>query len=63
MLLKFKDDKNDTFYNWIKISNEEVKNCIVDICFLFDNIEKSEYQAVVKKYKDTFHKIQKIFNF
>lgn len=63
MLLKFKDDKNENFYNWIKVSNEEVKNCIVDICFLFDNIEQSEYQAVVKKYKDTFHKIQKIFNF
>lgn len=62
MVLKFKNAKNENFYNYIKVSNEDIKNCIIDICFVFENIDTSEYQAVVKKHKDTYIKIKKLLN-
>ena len=47
----------------IKIKESEIKDCLIDICFLVDNIENSIYPAVIKKYKKISNEIKKaVFN-
>lgn len=48
---------------FIKIKESEIKDCLIDICFLIDNIENSIYPAVNKKYKKLSNEIKKaVFN-
>ncbi len=48
---------------YIKIKESEIKECLIDICFLIDNIDNSIYPAVNKKYKKISYEIKKsIFN-
>ena len=48
---------------YIKIKESEIKECLIDICFLIDNIENSIYPAVNKKYKKIASEIKKaVFN-
>ena len=49
--------------NHIKIKESEIKECLIDICFLIDNIDNSIYPAVNKKYKKIASEIKKaVFN-
>ena len=49
--------------NHIKIKENEIKECLIDICFLIENIDKSIYPAVNKKYKKISSEIKKaVFN-
>ena len=49
--------------NNIKIKEKEIKECLIDICFLIDNIDNSIYPAVNKKYKKIPSEIKKaVFN-
>ena len=51
MIKKFFDDINlKTFLKDTKISQDDVINCLIDICFLIENIEDSCYHAVTKKH-------------
>ena len=48
---------------YIKIKENEIKDCLIDICFLIDNIDNSIYPAVNKKYKKISSEIKKaVFN-
>ena len=48
---------------YIKIKENEIKDCLIDICFLIDNIDNSIYPAVNKKYKKISYEIKKaVFN-
>ncbi len=48
---------------YIKIKDNDIKECLIDICFLIDNIENSIYPAVNKKYKKIAPEIKKaVFN-
>ena len=48
---------------YIKIKENEIKECLIDICFLIDNIDNSIYPAVNKKYKNIANEIKKsVFN-
>ena len=48
---------------YIKIKENEIKECLIDICFLIDNIDNSIYPAVNKKYKNIGSEIKKsVFN-
>ena len=48
---------------YIKIKEIELKECLIDICFLIDNIDNSIYPAVNKKYKNIANEIKKsVFN-
>ena len=44
---------------YIKIKENEIKECLIDICFLIDNIENSIYPAVNKKYKKIASEIKR----
>jgi cyclin B len=48
---------------YIKIKENEIKECLIDVCFLIDNIDNSIYPAVNKKYKNIANEIKKsVFN-
>ena len=48
---------------YIKIKENEIKDCLIDICFLIDNIDNSIYPSVNKKYKKISYEIKKaVFN-
>lgn len=51
MLLKLNGEIPEAFYDFVHISFEDLKQCLVDMCYLLLNIEESQYNAVVKKYK------------
>ena len=44
---------------YIKVKENEIKECLIDICFLIDNIDNSIYPAVNKKYKKIAYEIKK----
>ena len=51
MIKKIFDNVNlNSFLKDTKISQDDVINCLVDICFLIENIEDSCYHAVTKKH-------------
>lgn len=58
MLLKFNGDIPEAFYDCIHISFEDLKKCLIDICYLISSIESSQYNAVVKKYKSISNMIK-----
>ena len=41
---------NNKYFNNNNISTVNIRNCIVDICILFDNIVKTDYQSAKGKY-------------
>ena len=43
---------------YIKVKENEIKECLIDICFLIDNIDNSIYPAVNKKYKKIAYEIK-----
>jgi hypothetical protein len=51
MIKKLFEDVNlKNFLKDTKINYDDVINCLIDICFLIDNIENSCYHAVTKKH-------------
>ena len=55
-----KDLKIEKFLENTKINLEELKNCLIDICFLLENIQASCYHAVTKKHNKILGDFQKI---
>ena len=48
---------------YIKIKENEIKDCLIDICFLIYNINGSIYPAILKKYKNISYELKnKVFN-
>ena len=46
--------------NYIKVSENEIKECLMDICFLIEYIDGSIYPAVNKKHKGVCNEIKKL---
>ena len=63
MCLKFMGDNLDNFWKNVKVNCEDVKNCVLDICFILDNVENSDYPAVVKKRKEEIKKVHELLGF
>ena len=63
MCLKFMGDSLENFWKNVKMNSEDVKNCVLDICFILDNVENSEYPAVVKKRKEEIKKVHELLGF
>lgn len=59
MVLKLQGGIPNEFFERIQLPFENIKTCIVDICFLIDNIENSIFTAVVQKYKNISYTIKK----
>ena len=47
---------NNKYFNNNNISTVNIRNCIVDICILFDNIVKTDYQSAKGKYSQDKYK-------
>lgn len=62
MICKFKGQSNDNFFDYISIPKDTILKCIMDICFLIEYIDQSEYTAVVKKHSESLNRIKKIFS-
>jgi hypothetical protein len=56
-------DSLENFWKNVKMNSEDVKNCVLDICFILDNVENSEYPAVVKKRKEEIKKVHELLGF
>ena len=53
----------DFMGKFVKIKEDEIKNCLIDICFLLFYIDNSIYTAVDKKFKKIANEIKyKVFN-
>ena len=60
VLKLFQEETFEMFMNnKIKISEKEIIDCLVDICFLIEFIDGSIYPSINKKYKDICHDIKK----
>ena len=47
----YNQNLKDFLGNNIKIHEKEIQNCLIDICFLIYNIDKSIYNSINKKFK------------
>jgi hypothetical protein len=55
----FKSDKDNSIcvknvtrlYNLVSYKESEIKECVLEICFLLENVEESSYQAIRKKFQ------------
>ena len=48
---------NEFLGNFVKIEENEIKNCLIDICFLLFNVENSIYTSINKKFKNISEEI------
>ena len=47
---KDKIKENETFFKVINYKEEEISECVIDICFVKQNLENSNYQSIIKKF-------------
>ena len=47
----YNQNLKDFLGNNVKIHEKEIQNCLIDICFLIYNIDKSIYNSINKKFK------------
>jgi hypothetical protein len=56
MILKLTENKNlltlEKFKELINYNLDQIRECAMSVCFLIDNVYTSDYQSVVKKYKN-----------
>ena len=48
---------NEFLGNFVKIEENEIKNCLIDICFLLFNVENSIYNSINKKFRNISEEI------
>ena len=61
VLKLFQDMSFEKFMSFrIKISEKEIINCLIDICFMVEYIDGSIYPAINKKYKGICNEIKRI---
>ena len=46
--------------NNIKIKEKDIQNCLIDICFLIHNIDKSIYTSINKKFKKISNELKNL---
>ena len=62
MILRFKECSLLNFFDVVSIEKDLIFQCIIDICFLIEYIDQSDYKAVVKKHSESYKKLRKIFD-